>query len=713
MKRGERFVVGVSPELDPRSVETVIHKLNVLLRASMIYSLKLEFNSALKVVIDLARELSNFDKAIFYLYDEEDKSYYPGLIDGFTDSLPPQFQQGNIFVDWTIENRLPIRIEEPMTQEIRDSMEQIPYKSMVSIPILVGSEIHGILQLFSTTPFNFKDEEVRFLWILILQLEGLFHKIVRPVIQKVEDHDPYTGLPMKIYLDSELDREFLRSRRNARPFSILFIEVDNFYKIQEQLQSLRGGILLREIAEQILPMVRKIDTFARYAETTLALLLPETDLRDASLLANRIRSRVASATLTALGAYPDLKLTVSIGVSGFPQAVTISDILSEALQNLQAGQNSGGNQAISRYSGAHELSNRPVSVDLQELLDTVGTVFDMENLLSHLVEFFSRLSCADRVSIMVTDETGGKLVFKHGVGFQGFEEEIRKTVLEVEDSICGQALKQKQPLLVDNVDVFMPGRTRHGLRYSSPSFLSVPLIFEDEAIGVINFSNRKDHGNFTKEDLDDILPHVQTMAKLLAEGKRFNVTQRDFLHDTADILLSISENKSPYLRGHSERVSKSSYLLARSLNVPEPEAIRISNAGRYHDLGRIAVDESILAKSGPLDKSETNVIRQHPMWSARILQSFPNLDIDMQAVRTHHERVDGKGYPDGLMGEEIPMGGRILAVTDAFDAMTHQRPYRSALTPENAFKILEEQSRTQFDLRVVNAFKEAAGTKQN
>lgn len=713
MKRGERFVVGVSPELDPRSVETVIHKLNVLLRASMIYSLKLEFNSALKVVIDLARELTSFDKAIFYLYDEEEKTYYPGLIDGFTENLPHQFQRGNIFIDWTVENRLPIRIEEPNTQEIRETMEQVPYQSMVSIPILVGNDIHGVLQVFSTTPHNFKDDDVRFLWILILQLEGLFHKIVRPVVQKIEDHDPFTGLPMKDHFDSELDREFLRSRRNSRPFSLLFIEIDNFYKVQEQMQSLRGGILLREVAEQIIPMVRKIDTFTRYSETALALLLPETDLRDASLLANRIRNRVASATLTALGAFPDLRLTISIGASGFPQAVTISDILGEALQNLKGAQQSGGNLAISRYSGPNELSDRPVSVDLQELLDTVGTVFNMDNLLSHLVEFFSRLSGADRVSIMVTDESGDKLVFKHGVGFQGFEEEIRKTVLEVEDSICGQALKEGKPLLVDNVDVFMPSRARHGLRYSSPSFLSIPLIYEDEAIGVINFSNRKDNKIFTKEDLNSVLPHVQTIAKLLAEGKRFNGIQKDFLQDTAGILLNISEDKSPYLRGHSDRVSEFSYNLARSLNLPESEVIRIANAGRFHDLGRIAVDESILGKTGPLDNSETNIIRQHPMWSARILQTFPNLDIDMQAVRTHHERVDGKGYPDGLMGEEIPLGGRILAVSDAFDAMIHQRPHRPAMSPEEAFKVLEEHSRTQFDSRVVQAFKKAADERSN
>jgi diguanylate cyclase (GGDEF)-like protein len=713
MKRGEKFVVGVSPELDPRSVETVIHKLNVLLRASMIYSLKLEFNSALKVVIDLAHELTSFDKAIFYLYDEEEKSYYPGLIDGFTDSLPPQFQRGNIFVDWTIENRLPIRIEEASTQEIRETMEQVPYQSLVSIPILVGNDIHGVLQLFSTTPYNFTDEDVRFLWILILQLEGLFHKVARPVVHHVEEKDPFTGLPMRAHFEEELDREFLRSRRNTRPFSLFFIEIDNFHEIQDRLQSLRGGILLREISEQIIPMVRKIDTFTRYSETTLALLLPETDLRDSSLLANRLRSRIASATLTALGAFPDLKLTVSIGVSGFPQAVTINDILGEALKHLQTAQRSGGNQAISRYSGTPEVSEQPVSMDLQELLDTIGTVFNMENLLSHLVEFFSRLSGADRVSIMVTDDTGDKLVFKHGVGFQGFEEEIRKTVLEVEDSICGQALMGKQPLMVDNVDVFMPARAKHGLRYSSPAFLSIPLIFEGEAIGVINFSNRRDQGSFTQEDLNIILPHVQTMAKLLAEGKRFSGIQRDFLHDTADTLLSISENKSPYLRGHSERVSENSYRLAQALNLSESEAIRIANAGRFHDLGRIAVDESILGKPGPLDNSETNIIRQHPLWSARILQSFPHLDIDIPAVRTHHERVDGKGYPDGLMGEEIPIGGRILAVIDAYDAMTHQRPYRPAMSREEALQVLDEKSKTQFDGRVVKVLRDAVNSRDN
>ena len=577
----------------------------------------------------------------------------------------------------------------------------------------VQTNIRAVIQLFSSKPYHFPDESIRFLWILVLQLEGLFHKMKGHDLHQNRIKDPFTDLPLRSQFDEELDREFMRSRRNNRPFSLLLIAVDKFEELIEQNISLGGGMVIREVVQKILPMVRKIDTFTRYTDTSLALLLPETELHQANLLANRIRSRVAASPITTLGGIPYAKLTISIGLAGFPMTVTIGDFLAEAEKNVAKAINEGGNKVISRYSSSEYLEEKPLSLDLQVLLNTLGTTFDMERLLSHLVDFFARLTGADRVSILLVDETGDKLVFKHGIGFQGFEEDIQKSVIDVEDSICGQALKQREPLLIDNVDVFMPSRVRHGLRYSSPSFLSIPMIYEENSIGVINFSNRRDRGNFTQQDLSMILPHVHIMAKLLAEGKRFNVIQKDFLHDTADILLNIAESKGPYMRGHSERVSENSYRLAQSLDLPESEVMRIANAARFHDLGRIAVDESILSKPGPLDTGETNQVRQHPLWSTRLLQSFPQLDVDLAAVRNHHEHFDGKGYPDGLMGEEIPLGGRILAVTDAFDAMTNERPFRPAMSTEEAFSTLEEKSGTQFDEKIVRVFRETANNRQN
>jgi HD-GYP domain-containing protein (c-di-GMP phosphodiesterase class II) len=171
------------------------------------------------------------------------------------------------------------------------------------------------------------------------------------------------------------------------------------------------------------------------------------------------------------------------------------------------------------------------------------------------------------------------------------------------------------------------------------------------------------------------------------------------------MLLNISESKSPYLRGHSDRVTDLAYQLAGKVGLDQDAAAKLRNAARYHDIGRIAIDEHILSKKGPLDESERTLVNQHPLWSARILETIPGINADFEAVRTHHEAFDGRGYPNGLLGEEIPIGGRIIAVADAFDAMVHERPFRKSMTRKEAIEVLESKSWTQFDGRVVKAFK--------
>jgi transcriptional regulator with GAF, ATPase, and Fis domain len=141
LKRGERFIVKVAPELDISSLETLFNKLNVLFKASMVYSLRLDLHSAMKVILDLARDLVDFEKAIFYLVDDEDKSFFTGLIEGFPEKLPNEFHKGNIFLEWTVENRLPIRVQEAASQDIEEAFKQLACQSLVSIPIIVESNI--------------------------------------------------------------------------------------------------------------------------------------------------------------------------------------------------------------------------------------------------------------------------------------------------------------------------------------------------------------------------------------------------------------------------------------------------------------------------------------------------------------------------------------------------------------------------------------------
>ena len=215
MKRGERFVVNVAPELDISSIDTLFQKLNVLFKASMVYSLRLDLPSAMKVMLDLASDLAEFEKAVFYLLDEEDKSYYAELVHGFSGKLPSAYRKGNIFLEWTVENHLPIRIQEAAGPEVEAAFSDLSCRSVVSIPIIVEGTIKAVIQLFSSKPYNFTDDNIRFLWILVLQLEGLFHKMTRTDLSIAGGgKDPFTDLPMRPQFDTEMEREFTRSRRN-------------------------------------------------------------------------------------------------------------------------------------------------------------------------------------------------------------------------------------------------------------------------------------------------------------------------------------------------------------------------------------------------------------------------------------------------------------------------------------------------------------------
>jgi putative nucleotidyltransferase with HDIG domain len=164
------------------------------------------------------------------------------------------------------------------------------------------------------------------------------------------------------------------------------------------------------------------------------------------------------------------------------------------------------------------------------------------------------------------------------------------------------------------------------------------------------------------------------------------------------------EARDPYTRGHSARVTTYALALARRLgcDAGEIEAIRLG--GPVHDIGKLTIPDDVLLKAGPLDASEHDVVRGHPEAGARLLRGIEHLTEAIVCVLYHHERWDGAGYPLGLATDEIPLPARVLAVADAFDAMTTHRPYRRALSERAAIAELERCAGSQFDPTVVAAF---------
>lgn len=172
---------------------------------------------------------------------------------------------------------------------------------------------------------------------------------------------------------------------------------------------------------------------------------------------------------------------------------------------------------------------------------------------------------------------------------------------------------------------------------------------------------------------------------------------------TVASLIRAVETKDYYTRGHSERVAKASVLIAEQLGMREDRVEMLRYAGMLHDVGKLGVPTKLLQKTGPLDDAEFAAIKLHPSRGFEMIHGISFLDEAMLGVKHHHERVDGRGYPDGLSGQEIPEFARVIAVADAFDSMTSTRSYRSARTVEAAVAELRRWAGTQFDAAMVDA----------
>jgi two-component system, cell cycle response regulator len=171
-----------------------------------------------------------------------------------------------------------------------------------------------------------------------------------------------------------------------------------------------------------------------------------------------------------------------------------------------------------------------------------------------------------------------------------------------------------------------------------------------------------------------------------------------------DVLLQMVTERTPELRDHVDDVALLAQGVGRRLGLRAHDLHDVVRAAELHDIGKMAIPDALLSKSGPLDAVEWEFMRQHTIIGERMLHVAPALAGVARLVRWSHERLDGGGYPDGLVGDEIPLGARIVAVCDAFDAMTSDRPYRRAVSADAAVAELLRHAGTQFDAEVIAAF---------
>lgn len=200
----------------------------------------------------------------------------------------------------------------------------------------------------------------------------------------------------------------------------------------------------------------------------------------------------------------------------------------------------------------------------------------------------------------------------------------------------------------------------------------------------------------------------------------FDMIKNSYINAIKSLINSL-EAKDSYTKGHSEQVAYYSLLIGKDMGIGSQNLEVLKNASYLHDLGKLGIKDSILLKAGPLDRDEMEIIRQHPSMTVKILEPLGLKKDEIAACFHHHERINGNGYPSGLKGDEIPLFARILAVADAYSAMVSERPYRKAMTEEEAIAELKRYADIQFDRDIVDTFikilrenkKEVKGDERN
>lgn len=351
---------------------------------------------------------------------------------------------------------------------------------------------------------------------------------------------------------------------------------------------------------------------------------------------------------------------------------------------------------------AMELSLKVETIKTMHEIDrSILSTLNPDDVLEVSAGMVGRLLPCEAAAIMLADNE--KAAFRHSAGF-GLKSLEKGSFLPFGETSAWEVVKTQRPCCLSDLnDIKSPlGFEQNLLNEGFLSLLHVPIVIKDSMAAVLTVAARR-AAAFTSE-------HLLTLEKLAAQiGVALNNAGllsglRELFMSTVKSLSNAIDAKSPWTKGHSERVTSYSLLIGKEMGLSSEELEGLELAGLLHDVGKIAISDAVLDKPDKLTEEEFELVRRHPGRGAEIVAPIKQMKDIAPIIRHHHERYDGKGYPDGLKSEDIPVGARILFAADSFDAMTADRPYRPAPGKEFALSELKGCSGTQFDPDVAGAF---------
>jgi len=352
------------------------------------------------------------------------------------------------------------------------------------------------------------------------------------------------------------------------------------------------------------------------------------------------------------------------------------------------------NRAISRSRLKKENIRLKALIPLFEISKLLVTEIDLAHLFKIITEVLVQEFAVDRVSLMLMDEASGNLLIRASHGLP--TEMALKARRKIGEGVAGLVLKHRKPLIISegkHADrEVMDAINRENMPASS---MSVPLIGKNKFFGVLNLSKFAGPP-FTTSDLQIVLI-LSSQVVTAMENAALYEDQRESYFRTVQALVAAVEAKDPYTRWHSTNVAKYAVAIARDMGMSPSQLEEIHIASILHDIGKIGISELIIGKPERLSREEFDIMKDHPAHGLRILEPIGFSASITSAIYQHHERYDGKGYPQGLVGDHISPAARILNVADTVDAMVSERPYRGTISSQEVLLELERETGRQFD----------------
>ena len=343
---------------------------------------------------------------------------------------------------------------------------------------------------------------------------------------------------------------------------------------------------------------------------------------------------------------------------------------------------------------------------LSQLGQILNSTLDHKEIRRRAMEAATQLMKAEAGSLLLVDEGKRQLYFEVALGNR--EEDIKRIPLNFGEGIAGWVAQNGKPLIVNSPKKdprFFKGVDER-TEFKTRNIICVPVKVKEKIICVLEAINKQKRGGFNRADLSLFISLADQVAIALDNSRLYQELEEMFFQ-TTDSLADAIEKRDPYTGGHTQRVTQYSLAIAKYLRLNPLEKKWLKITSVLHDIGKVGIEDQILRKPERLSPDESEIIKRHCNIGVEIIKHIRQLRESIPGVKYHHEQLDGKGYPNGLKGEEIPALAKIIAVADTFDAMTTDRPYRIAMEREAAVKELEKCSGTQFDEKVVEAFIQA------